>query len=471
MDSFIDYLTFNLMKLVTKLMSLKSSDNEEELLEEKKDDDLIKEEESQFFNKITIFDELMKLEVEIGQIKHFSEEKYKFFMEKHDEIKKKAEKFYENDASLNTPGYQLRLSVGIDPLGDLEMLKLIKTLASDIEYYKENELNYIIISKRLESLIEMTKKAYLVLLAKPDISTVNSANNAFKRIFDDASQMKFAKNEMKQEEICDKFCKAAYLLYKCNIICGDIPNIFSDWYKDLYNKEKLAMFKIFQNNTEKLLKMLETFSNSRYYKALKMYFLKLTSKKVEDDFLGYEDFKNFIKNEKKVYELYLHYANKDKNKVSILRVEEYFAELSRKYPSNSRIQFFITVIGNLKFDLSSYELYKLIYIFGLKTFCNNYIKTEEFFENDLIKETFENNNEEITFSDISSSNSYIEIYALQDEEEEKKVSKKLENLQLDFIIYDYKFVCLNKSYFKGCENILKNLRSIKINQDHTAYFN
>lgn len=448
-DDFIDFINFNIMKIVQKLHSLKSNNLLEEEHEEVEKDVIVESdaiEKSNFFDNATIFDELKRLEVDIFPIKEFSKEKYDFFMIQHEKIKERAKQFYEEEENSS----ELRLTVLSDPLMDMEILKEIKSLEMDINSYKEKFMNYSIILERLEKYYEILEKAYLNLFVKKDLEMLESANNSFSRIISETSDLKCAENKMKMEEISYKFCEVAYLLYKSNVLCG-VTDLDLQCIKIL-SKERQNAFSIFQKNVEKLLQMIEVFNGKKYYNIFNFYFSKLL--KVE----GNTNFDEFVKNEKKVYELYVHYTLKKENKpndLDISKVRCYFNELSKVY-SNVRLKFLLLVVEKFNFNITYYELHRLLDILGLEIFCNTYLKNVTD-DNDLIKEVFEKGFEKVNVN--GNTTSYIQIYVASDEAEVEKISKVLENLKLDFGV-SQKDIYISSSYFYGCENLISNLKTV-----------
>lgn len=448
-DDFIDFINFNIMKIVQKLHSLKSNNLLEEEHEEVEKDVIVESdaiEKSNFFDNATIFDELTRLEIDMFPIKAFSKEKYDFFMEQYKKIKERAKQFYEEEENSS----ELRLTVLSDPLMDMEILKEIKSLEMDINSYKEKFMNYSIILDRLEKYYEILEKAYLNLFVKKDLEMLESANNSFSRIISETSDLKCAENKMKMEEISYKFCEVAYLLYKSNVLCG-VTDLDLQCIKIL-SKERQNAFSIFQKNVEKLLQMIEVFNGKKYYNIFNFYFSKLL--KVE----GNTNFDEFVKNEKKVYELYVHYTLKKENKpndLDISKVRCYFNELSKVY-SNVRLKFLLLVVEKFNFNITYYELHRLLDILGLEIFCNTYLKNVTD-DNDLIKEVFEKGFEKVNVN--GNTTSYIQIYVASDEAEVEKISKVLENLKLDFGV-SQKNIYISSSYFYGCENLISNLKTV-----------
>lgn len=402
-DDFIDFINFNIMKIVQKLHSLKSNNLLEEEHEEVEKDVIVESdaiEKSNFFDNATIFDELTRLEIDMFPIKAFSKEKYDFFMEQYKKIKERAKQFYEEEENSSN------LILTIDPLMDIDILKEIKSLEMDINSYKEKFMNYSIILERLKKYYEILEKAYLNLFVKKDLEMLESANNSFSRIISETSDLKCAENKMKMEEISYKFCEVAYLLYKSNVLCG-VTDLDLQCIKIL-SKERQNAFSIFQKNVEKLLQMIEVFNGKKYYNIFNFYFSKLL--KVE----GNTNFDEFVKNEKKVYELYVHYTLKKENKpndLDISKVRCYFNELSKVY-SNVRLKFLLLVVEKFNFNITYYELHRLLDILGLEIFCNTYLKNVTD-DNDLIKEVFEKGFEKVNVN--GNTTSYIQIYVASDE--------------------------------------------------------
>lgn len=482
-DKWIDLFTQYALRLVSKLNNLKSDTFEEETEEEVEE---VNVKEKKFFNKDSILDSLDKLKIEILPIKVYFPSLYSDYLDEIEKIFEKCKKYYECEYDNST--YQSYLTIGVNPENDNEILQKINTLSKIIKEFKKNEFNYTFIIKRLDKLLFLLEDNYTKIMVTQDKALCDSCSSALEKIMLDAESLEYTEDVLKKEEIAIKISKAVYYIHKYKSRCGYTEDVN---FESFLEEEYLNVMKAFSFDVEELAKKTEIFKDNKHYPVIKQYYEKLITCAGKYDLNDAEFFERFLQKEKKTYELNYYYLNKSaKNKsketveaekvkekdettldekcekdifnvVSLsLYVENIKASASISENCLFRVDFLLYFLDCMKdyvSKISDYEVYKLLYIFKLKTLFKKKCQKE-----DLMYNLFEAQKQTTISLNSTEKEEYYQIMTTDEDTFEfkkmlnflgiKNVSEKLKNCENIFI---------SSNIFSDCPNIFKFLDNLK----------
>lgn len=485
-DKWIDSFTQYMLRLVSKLNSLKSDaffeeGDEEEAVEE------VREKEKKFFNKKTILDSIDELKIDILPIKVYFPSIYKDYLEEIEKIFEKCKTYYEYEYDNSKKTYQFHLTIGVNPENDNEILQKINALSKSIKEFKKNEFNYTFIIKRLDKLLSLLEENYKKIMVTQDKALCDTCSSALDKIISDAESLEYTEDVLKREEISFKVSKSVYYIHKYKVRCGYEEDIN---FESFLEEECLNVLKAFNFDVEELAKKTEIFKDNKHYPAIKQYFEKLITCAGKYDLSDAEFFERFLQKEKKIYELHYYYLNKPAKNTEAVEAENVeekdettlneecendifdvaslisYIKKVKEITSISenclfRIDFLLYFLDFMKdyvSNLSDYEVYKLLYIFKLKTFFKNKCKKE-----DLMYKLLETQKQTtISLNNNAENEEYYRIMTTDEDTFEfkkmlnflgiKNVSAKVKNCENIFI---------STSLFSDCPNILNFLRNLK----------
>lgn len=130
----------------------------------------------------------------------------------------------------------------------------------------------------------------------------------------------------------------------------------------------------------------------------------------------------------------------------------------------TKISLWYNLIYNFKYDITEYEVYKLVYFFGMKTFFITYLKNAE--TNDLMKKIFNSQKDvKVLVPRKAKNDEYVKVLSLNPKYFDMiTINKILNKLSIHLKEYNVnenltEFYCLAE-FFEDCKLIMKNLNEI-----------
>lgn len=494
-----------LLQKINKI--LEKFEKEEPVVEEKEvKEDSQEKKNSKFFGKDTLFDEAKTVLLAIIPIEKYFPEKYNEFKEKLDKLIEESKTFYEEKECKNE--LTLKLTIGTSSYS-LELYEKFYNLLENVNKFKKEEYNYVYSFKSLEELKKYLINVYYKLIAgnnNKNTDLLTRANKTLINKLNEISNLDVEENTFKEEELCKSMCECIFIFLKCNARCDYYCSY--EEFCNAFSEESDIFWDIFLENVKDLSKKTEIFKDCKYYNRYHQY-LQAILEKDDVDYsvlINQKFLKRFVENEKKIIELYHYYksieedekseeaANLEECKTKITEnsivCDEVFSKTSdddminpkdleqyiRNFTNNSsnsynetislKLSLFAELIRNFKYDITSYEVYKLVYFFGLKSFFVYELVSSS--QNDLLKKVFvlQKDTKIAPLKKLQNTENEI-FYKLVDcdllDECTGFVKKTLNNLKINFEICEngLEKIYFSAHFFKDCENIMKNLNELE----------
>ena len=461
-----------------------------------------------FFGRTSFFDDLKKIDLEILPIKKYSKEMYQKFKDKVDALSKDIKIFYEEQETKQE--FTLKLTMGVTDYSK-DINQRIYRLLEEVKEFKRTDYNYEYAKKSLEKLKELLNNNYLFLLSdNSDTELLNKAYYGTMHRLDEIACLDLAENTVKKEEISKLMCECLYIFLKCNARCGFIWDI--DEIKQIFEVEKNAFWETFIANTSDLYQKLEIFKEEKYVKRYAPYLLSILEKNdILPDFLMRKSFlEHYVETEKKILELHHYFSNhpdyvakpkvqnaapklqnvepkiqdvpenieedvqvvENPNMVNVTAlvksVEPLLRSKDEDMTAKTKLYLLRQLLVDFEHDITNYEVYKMVYFFGLKTYFVNYVSKAE--ENDIMKKVFLSQ-KDTKITPPKKGEAEEEMFTLFkfdmdnfNPEWVRKILKKsgiffeeVESLKAAKI-HEIHF---SAKYFEDCENVMRNLREFK----------
>lgn len=385
----------------------------------------------------------------------------------------------------------------IDPETDSSKIADVMKLEKDIQRFINREVKFHILSKKTQKLIMKLNLLYNVSIVhctesekEKERSQIEHAMSAEEDIVEEMKQCDFIMNNMQlKERLINLLSYADYEIFKTSLRSSNYTEpidvikklVLSTKFEEFNFQESFNAFCIDElvDLKEKICHETRFVIENAYLEDCEDRISKLIQKNAyssKDQVLNSDFWNTVLDLETTTIELFKEIGvGKEKAKISILermhidvteneiltspKTNAYLALIKVfKKTQNDNLFIMIKLFSRLSNEITYREIYFLLILFdALEVIRNNENRLIKYMQKYMDKYPYDSEEIAKKKEDVKSLKKEEYVYTFSLDDDEKRVIKTLENLNMDFKIFDND-VFINSFYIKGLKNVISSLK-------------